>query len=59
VPFKPNHEFMNYTTKKRVINMVSKPRYQRDKGSDFVLNYGLDDVVVNIKKRGFSGMVCL
>ena len=42
----------------RVINSVEGSREIKEtKSSDFLLSHGLDDVVVNRKKRGLSGMV--
>jgi len=37
-----------------MVSKAAKRSNKKTKSSDFVLNHGLDDVVVNIKKRGFS-----
>jgi len=42
-----------------VINGIKGSRELKDsKSSDFLLSHGLDDVIMNRKKRGCSGMVC-
>jgi len=45
--------------KNRVIKGIKGSREIKEtQSSDFLLSHGLDDVVVNIKKRGFNEMVC-
>jgi len=44
--------------KNRVINGIKgSGEIKETDSSDFVLSHGLNDVVMDIKKRGFSGMV--